>query len=80
MEPKNVPKKDFYRVLKRLRDIRAWAIKRKIDPWAFRQALITVLELDTNGAIEHGVKAEKLETFDMVAREEAVKWLVEDEG
>ena len=66
-----VPEKDFYLVLERLRDVRKWAVERDIDPWAFRQAIITVLELDTVTAVERGVKPEKLDEFDAVAGEEA---------
>ena len=40
--PKTVSEKDFYLVLERLRDVRKWAVERDIDPWAFRQAMITV--------------------------------------
>ena len=70
-EPKLIPKRDFYRALKKLRDFRAWAVKKNIDPWAFRQAMITVFEMDTVVAIERGVNPEKLEAFDAQAREEA---------
>ena len=66
-----VPEKDFYLVLKRLRDVRKWAVERDIDPWAFRQAMITVLELDTVTGVERGVKPEKLDEFDAVTRREA---------
>ena len=66
-----VPEKDFYLVLERLRDVRKWAVERDIDPWAFRQAMITVLELDTVTGVERGVKPKKLDEFDAVARREA---------
>ena len=66
-----VPEKDFYLVLERLRDVRKWAVERDIDPWAFRQAMITVLELDTVTGVERGVKPEKLDEFDAVTRREA---------
>ena len=69
-EPKLIPERDFYETLKRLRDVREWAWRTKIDPFAFRQAIITVLELDTTSAIERGVNPEKLEAFDAQAREE----------
>ena len=70
-EPKLIPERDFYLALKKLRDFRAWAVKKNIDPWALRQALITVFEMDTAVATERGVDPEKLEAFDAKAREEA---------
>jgi len=72
MSPVN--EKHFYRVLVKLRDLRAWAVKRNMDPWAFRQAMITVLELDTLAALERGVPRKNLERFDVVGREEARKF------
>ena len=70
-ESKTVPERDFYLVLEKLRDVRNLAVERDINPWAFRQAMITVLELDTVTAVERGVKPEKLDEFDAVAGEEA---------
>jgi len=67
--------RDFQRVLVKLRDLRAWSVKRNIDPWAFRQALITVLELDTAVALERGVPRENLDKFDVGGREEAQKFV-----
>lgn len=67
--------RDFYNVMVKLRDLRAWAVKRNVDPWAFRQALITVLELDTLTALERGVPRENLEKFDVGGREEAQKFV-----
>jgi len=43
MEPVN--EKHLLKALKYLRDLRAWGVRRNIDPWAIRQALIMVLEL-----------------------------------
>lgn len=70
-----VSERELFLVLKRLRDVRAWAFKHKLDPWAFRQAMIIVLELDTVTAIEKGKTPEQLAEFDRVAREDAQKWL-----
>ena len=70
-----VNEKHFYRVLVKLRDLRAWSVKRNIDPWAFRQAMITVLELDTLAALERGVTRENLDKFDVGGREEARKFV-----
>lgn len=72
---KTIPEEDLLRVLVRLRNLRRWAVKRRIDPWAFRQALIIVFELDTEAASRRGVKAVDLESFNSEAREEAKRWL-----
>ena len=76
-EPKIVPEMDFYLILERLRDVRKWATERDIDPWAFRQAMITVYELDTVAAVERGIKPEKLDEFDTEARKEAKEFIRE---
>ena len=62
-----------------LRDYRIWALKRGIDPWISRQALIMTLELDTIAALNQGVNAEDLATFDSGCRKET-KDLAEKEG
>ena len=72
-KPKLVSERDFYETLKLLRDVRAWAVRTDSDPWAFRQAMITVFEMDTTVALERGVKAWELKAFDAQAREEARK-------
>ncbi|GAH62054.1 unnamed protein product, partial [marine sediment metagenome] len=55
-----VKKQDLLQVLKWLRDLRIRAIKKTIDPWAFRQGLLLVLQLDTQAALERGVTMEAL--------------------
>lgn len=63
--------KDLLRALKRLRDFRAWGVKRNVDPWAIRQALIIVMAMDTATALERGVEARALDIFDNAARKKA---------
>lgn len=58
-----------------LRDVRARHLQRGGDPWAMRQALILVLELDTRAALDHGVTRESLARFDVGARASAEEWL-----
>lgn len=70
-----VDEADFYKVLKRLRDVRAWAALAGSDPWAFRQALITVMAIDTAVALESEVTPESLAEFDMVARARAMQFI-----
>jgi len=61
----------------KIRDLRAWATKKKVDPWVFRQALIMTLELDTIAAAGHGVCEAELDQFDRRCRAEARKMVVE---
>lgn len=75
-KPKTVSEDELFLVLKRLRDVRAWAFKRRLDPWAFRQAMIIVLELDTATAIESGRTFKQLEEFDKVVKEDAREWVM----
>lgn len=75
MSQKPVSEMDLLEILVRLMDLRAWAEKRKKDPWAFRQAIILILELDTAAAKENGVKEAALEEFDRLARIYAKEFL-----
>ena len=70
-----ISKKDLTEVLARLRDVRAWNVKRKGDPWAFRQALILVLELDTAAALQRGVTPRDLTFFDATVRKNVQTWV-----
>jgi len=72
---KPVDKKDLLRALKRLRNFRAWGVKRNVDPWAIRQALIMVLAMDSAAATDRGVNVENLCKFDMVARLKAQEFI-----
>jgi len=69
-----VSEETLLKVLKRLRDIRAWAVKRGVDPWAFRQALVMILELDTVAALERGTPWKTLTAFDAQVRADARTW------
>lgn len=62
-----VKQEDLLTILVKLRDVRAWAVHNEADPWAFRQALITVMAIDTAAALERGVKNEDLARFDELA-------------
>lgn len=70
-----VPSRDFHLVLKGLRDVRAMAVRKDLNAWAFRQAIITILALDTKSALEKGILQEDLDKFDAFAEEEAEEWL-----
>jgi len=70
-----IDKKDLLEVLGRLRDVRAWNVRRDGDPWAFRQALIIVLELDTAAAHQRGVAPRDLSRFDDQARASAHRYM-----
>jgi len=59
-----VKEQDLLQVLKWLRDVRFRAVKKRLDPWAVRQGLLMVLELDTRAALERGVPPEERERFD----------------
>ena len=65
----------FYEVLTKLRDVRKWAVVNQGDPWAFRQAMITVMAIDTACALEADVDPRALEKFDMAAKEKAREFL-----
>lgn len=73
----DVDERTFSEVLAKLRDVRKWATTNQGDPWAFRQAMIVVMAIDTNVALESGVDAEGLDEFDMVSRALAIKILEE---
>jgi len=61
--------------LQRLKDLRAWAMKKGIDAWAVRQALVIVMAMDTAAALRRGVSRRQLDFFDRVVRADAEKWL-----
>jgi hypothetical protein len=69
----------FQESMAHLRNYRLWVVKRGVDPWVSRQALVMTLELDTIAATDHGVKVEDLEKFDVGCREMA-KSFAEKEG
>jgi len=75
VQDSTVNERNLFAVLKWLRDLRARAIKHKIDPWAFRQALVMILELDTVAALGRGVTAETLAAFDATVRGDSREWV-----
>jgi len=77
MESTTVSDWELVGVLKRLRDTRRWAVRADVNPWAYRQAIIFILELDTAAALERGVSKEHLESFDSRAQEDARSFLRE---
>lgn len=66
-----VREQDLLQVLKWFRDLRIRSIKKRIDPWAFRQAILLILQLDTRAALERGVTLEALQKFDRLTRTDA---------
>jgi hypothetical protein len=64
---KTVNEKDLYAVLKKIRDLRAYAVRTHRDPWATRQALLFAIAMDTAAALERGVSGEDLRAFDALA-------------
>lgn len=70
-----VPEEDLVRALMSLREFRAWGVREDIDPWAIRQALIMVLAMDTEAALERGVDPDTLFTFDEEAETKAGEFI-----
>jgi len=68
-----VSERDLLQVMYRVRDLRAWAVRVRIDPWAFRQGLLLTLHLDTVAALERGVRPEDLKSFDNLVEENAAE-------
>jgi len=66
---------DVVRVLGKFRDLRKWSTENRIDPWAFRQALLMVVDMDAKAALEHGIKLGDLSEFDETVREDIKRWL-----
>ena len=74
VQDSTVNEKDLLRALNGLRNVMALHVERKGDPWAFRQALVIVLELDTAAALERGVDIRVLNSFDVTVRADARAW------
>jgi len=66
---KGVSSQDLLKVLVKVRDLRAYAVRKNLDPWAVRQGLLIALEIDTLAALRRGVPRENLVIFDMAAKE-----------
>ena len=74
MAQRTISERDLIEVLKGLRELRLRHLQGDRDPWAFRQALILVEELDRVGALEKSVKPQDLDSFDAKVREDAKRW------
>jgi hypothetical protein len=74
MAERIIPERDLTEALKGLRMLRLRHLQGDRDPWAFRQALIIVEELDRVVALERGVKTQDLNSFDAKVREDAGRW------
>jgi hypothetical protein len=77
MAQRIVPERDLAEVLRGLRELRLRHLQGNLDPWAFRQGLIIVEELDRVGALEKGAKPQSLDSFDAKVREDAKRWAQE---
>ena len=62
-------------VLAKVRDLRTWAIRRKIDTWTLRQGLLIALEIDTQCALQAGVSIADLTGFDDEVRKDIRAWV-----
>ena len=70
-----IKRKELLEALKRIRDLREWSAREKVNPWAVRQALIIGLEMDSIAAHEHGVTPRDLSRFDDQARGSAHRYI-----
>ena len=67
------PERDLLQALKKIRDLRAWAVRKRIDPWALRQALLLTIHIDTAAALKRGISSEGIQAFDGLAMDNARK-------
>ena len=72
---KQLPEKNLAGCLKRIRNMRHWAVTNNINPWTFRQALVMAIYIDTAGALARGVKPEQLQQFDATIKQDVIKWV-----
>lgn len=70
-----VEEKDLVSVMLKVRDLRAWALRFGINPWALRQGLVMALEMDTAAAIERGIPKDDLDNFDKLTRVDINSWI-----
>ena len=70
-----VNEETLHAVLAELRTLRLWAVVNRADPWAFRQAMITLMAIDTHVALERGVEVKTLRNFDVAAKEKAREFI-----
>lgn len=74
---KGVSSQDLLKVMVKIRDLRAYTVRERLDPWAVRQGLILALELDTAAALERRVPIENLQEFDQAVRADVRTWVGE---
>jgi len=72
---RTIPEKDLTGCMKWIRDMREWAFRNGINPFALRQAIIMALEMDTVAALSRGVKPEELKAFDDEVRRDVAEWI-----
>lgn len=70
-----VKEEDLEGAMKWIRELRRWAVKNNIDPWAVRQALVTALESDTIAALNRGIKKEDLLSFDSYIKRDVKEFM-----
>ena len=70
-----IKQEELIAALRRIRDLREWSLREKVNPWAVRQALIIGLEMDYVAALEHGVTPGDLSRFDRTARAGAHRYI-----
>jgi len=70
-----VREKDVYASLEKLKTVLEWVIVKHIDPLAFRQALLIVLECNRANAILTGISREEIAQFDKLAIEDVQTWI-----
>ena len=70
-----VSEKDLKRCLLKIRNMRLWAAKHKVNPWAFRQALLIAVTIDTQAAYTQSIPPENLERFDKQVALDMEPWI-----
>jgi len=70
-----VDEAQFLLVMGRLRDLRLWTLRNRINPWATRQALIIALQIDAYAALHRGVSRQDLAKFDVKVVSDAQEWI-----
>jgi len=70
-----IKQEELIAALRRIRDLREWSVREKVNPWAVRQALIIGLEMDYVAALEHGFSPGEITKFDRMARAGAHRYI-----
>jgi len=64
--------------LRWIRALRQWAVRRHVDPWAVREALLIALSMDTEASLERGIPREDLARFDDAVNKDVKRWVKEN--